>query len=64
MSESIPGINTKKITEPMWVIFTDKVSESISRINTRSLSESLSIIDTGVMNESARKYTAHARNVK
>ena len=38
-SESIPGINTKKITEPMWIIFTDKVSESISRINTRSLSE-------------------------
>lgn len=38
-SESIPGINTKKINEPMWIIFTDKVIESISRINTRSLSE-------------------------
>ena len=26
-SESIPGINTKKINESMWIIFTDKVSE-------------------------------------
>lgn len=28
MSESIPGINTKKINEPMWIIFTDKVIET------------------------------------
>ena len=28
-SDSIPGINTKKINEPMWNIFTDKVSETL-----------------------------------
>lgn len=33
-SESIPGINTKKINEPMWIIFTDKVSEINFQINT------------------------------
>ena len=51
-NESIPGINTKKINEPMWIDFTDKVNEFSSIVSTEKMTESLSIIDTGVMTES------------